>query len=207
MILGDPSYGPYLRELELTDAQPFYLAMLRDASVMLGDHFPKGLGELTLDLKARIADPLLYLFGIFRPNPDATETHLGNIQLRLAPEHRRGEVGVIVDKASQRKHAALTAHIALLDWAFAPQESEEGLGLHKVVAGYHFDNHPSQRLYKALGFGFEGLFHEHEIIHDTFRDIFRVGMLADEWRRIRNGEYLRPRVHPLVSGVQTEEAA
>jgi UDP-4-amino-4,6-dideoxy-N-acetyl-beta-L-altrosamine N-acetyltransferase len=72
------------------------------------------------------------------------------------------------------------------------QYAFDGLGLFKLWGEILATNGPMLRIHDAFGFRREGLFRAHVVKDGQRIDVVRVGMLADEWQRVRahNAELL-----------------
>jgi UDP-4-amino-4,6-dideoxy-N-acetyl-beta-L-altrosamine N-acetyltransferase len=55
------------------------------------------------------------------------------------------------------------------------------LGLHKLQCEVLAFNEPVIKLHKKFGFKVEGVFREQHRVDERFVDIFRLGLLANEW--------------------------
>jgi UDP-4-amino-4,6-dideoxy-N-acetyl-beta-L-altrosamine N-acetyltransferase len=88
-------------------------------------------------------------------------------------------------------------------WAFyAAQEAPKGTGsrmeflalehvfnslkLHKLHCEVLAFNTPVIKLHQKFGFQVEGIFRQHHLVDDQYVDIFRLGLLNDEWANKRN---------------------
>lgn len=66
-----------------------------------------------------------------------------------------------------------------LDHAF------DNLSLHKLFCEVLAFNEPVIKLHKKFGFEVEGVFKEHHLGDDGFVDVYRLGLLASQWRANR----------------------
>lgn len=62
-----------------------------------------------------------------------------------------------------------------LDYAFSE------LNLHKLSAEVLAHNEPVINLHKKFGFVVEGIFREHHLVDGIYVDVYRIGMLKQEW--------------------------
>ncbi len=94
------------------------------------------------------------LLGIFLKENDA---HIGNIKLGpINPYHHRGNIGIVIGERSQwGKGIATEAIIAFSDYAL------NEMSLHKVYAGYYYDNIGSGRAFLKAGFVEEARLPQH----------------------------------------------
>jgi UDP-4-amino-4,6-dideoxy-N-acetyl-beta-L-altrosamine N-acetyltransferase len=110
----------------------------------------------------------------------------------------RAEWGIyLADAAARGTGAADGATFLSLDHAFGP------LHLQRVTCEAIADNHRAIRLYERMGFRREGHRRAHVVRGDERLDVVDLGLLADEWGRLRPGHHDR-----LVSrGVLGEDVA
>lgn len=70
-----------------------------------------------------------------------------------------------------------------LDYAFFK------LDLHRLFCEVLAFNEPVIRLHQKFGFKVEGIFKEHHLSDDGFIDVYRLGLLANEWDAARESMY------------------
>ncbi|MCL7751319.1 UDP-4-amino-4,6-dideoxy-N-acetyl-beta-L-altrosamine N-acetyltransferase [Guyparkeria hydrothermalis] len=73
----------------------------------------------------------------------------------------------------------LAMEFLALDYAFRE------IGLHKLSCEVLAFNTPVIKLHKRFGFSVEGIFRAHHKIGGEFVDVYRLGMLAGEWKTAR----------------------
>ena len=116
-------------------------------------------------------------WAITRPGEDRL---LGHVSLfDLNDQSGRAEIGYGLARAYWGQgimHEALTA---VVDYAFGP------MGLRRLEADTHPDNHASLRALERLGFTREGLLRERWQVGDEISDTAFFGLLAREWRARR----------------------
>ncbi|KAF2225625.1 acyl-CoA N-acyltransferase [Elsinoe ampelina] len=115
-----------------------------------------------------------------KPKP----TPIGCIHLQpSSPEmahHRHTEIGIDILPEWQGKGYGGEAISWVLDWAF------DRLNLHKVMIRAFEYNEGAIRLYERIGFSREGRWKEY-LWHDgRYWDDIQLGMLAREWKEIKN---------------------
>ncbi|MFI6820682.1 GNAT family N-acetyltransferase [Micromonospora sp. NPDC050187] len=92
-------------------------------------------------------------------------------------EHRRGELGYVLDPRHQGHGYATEAATALLRYGF------EEFGLHRIVARCSARNTTSARLAERLGMRREAHFRECAFGKEEWRDEYVYAMLRAEWTR------------------------
>ena len=100
---------------------------------------------------------------------------LGAIELRLAAEHRRAELGYTLARWEWGKGYATEAARALVRYGFTE------LGLHRVHADHMARNPASGAVLRKLGMRHEGTQRRHVLRWGAWEDIERYGMLREEW--------------------------
>ncbi len=100
------------------------------------------------------------------------------LPLFIAPEWRRSGVGI--------RMAAMMLDIAFLQ-----------LRLHRVGTVYRADNTASEGLTNRLGFWQEGVSREAWYYQGHFHDLVNVGLIASEWKEIRDS--LREELDDTIS--------
>ena len=89
---------------------------------------------------------------------------------------KRASIGYMINPALHRQGIATEAVTAMLDFCFVE------LGLHRLQAFIHPDNHPSVRLVEKFRFRREGLLRDNLRVGEVWRDDVLYALLADEWR-------------------------
>jgi RimJ/RimL family protein N-acetyltransferase len=96
--------------------------------------------------------------------------------LRIDPKHRSIEVGsILYSPALQRTRGATEAMYLMARYAF------EDLGYRRYEWKCNALNEPSRRAALRLGFTFEGIFRQHQIVKGRNRDTAWFSMLDSEW--------------------------
>jgi len=107
----------------------------------------------------------------------ATDRHIGNVTLnRIHPIHRTADTGLMIGcKEFWGKGYAVQAWALLIDYGF------NTLQLHKVIAGAIDGHWGSLKALKRLGFQEEGRLREEYLIDGAYRDVIRMGLLAESF--------------------------
>ena len=90
-------------------------------------------------------------------------------------------VCIIGERKFWGKGLATIAHSLLFQWAF------EALGLHKIWAVIYTNNPAIERVVERLGFKTEGTLREEKLIHGKRIDLYRIGVLRDEFTPCHTG--------------------
>lgn len=139
-----------------------------------GPFHDRGDFDTTLKSMAASEDPLFFAI-IDR----ALERAAGRASyLRIDPKHRSIEVGsILYSPALQRTRGATEAMYLMARHAF------EDLGYRRYEWKCNALNTPSRRAALRLGFTFEGIFRQHQIVKGRNRDTAWFSMLDNEWPR------------------------
>jgi RimJ/RimL family protein N-acetyltransferase len=117
----------------------------------------------------------------------ASEDHgrlLGSISiLRLAWEHRRGEVGYWLAREARGAGHATRAVILVSAWAFS------ALGLERLDLLAATGNRPSQRVAERAGFTREARLRSRMRLGDRREDMFAYGLLQGEIPRVASAAH------------------
>ncbi len=92
---------------------------------------------------------------------------------RMAPAHRRSEVGYLLRSDHWGKGLMTEALERVVKHGF------EALGFHRVEAHTHPENRPSIRLLERCGFQFEGVLRQNYLMDGVFWDSAVYGKLTD----------------------------
>jgi len=104
---------------------------------------------------------------------------IGSITLMLADGQPRAEIGYILGREHWGRGFAAEAQGRTIEYAFGE------LGLHRLEADTHPDNHASTRSLERLGFRREGLLRERWLVGGEYGDSVLWGLLAEDWRARR----------------------
>ncbi len=109
--------------------------------------------------------------------------YLGQVGLHAI--HHRSKVGrlacVIARQDEMGRGFGSAAIASALDLAFAQQDDDTALGLHKVWLMVFATNERARRTYARLGFQEEGVLRDEYFHQDQWRDMVRMSLLAPEW--------------------------
>ena len=94
--------------------------------------------------------------------------------LEIDHGNKRAEVSYKLTQNNWNKGLMTEALKTILKYGFTE------LGLNKVTAQVHTDNHVSQHLLKKLGFTVEGTLREHEYLYGQYADVTIFGLLKRE---------------------------
>lgn len=101
---------------------------------------------------------------------------VGFVELtRAEVPKNRGEIGYIIQPSEHGNGYATEGAGLCLQYGFQDR------GLHKIWAQVGADNAASIRVLEKLDFQQEGLFREHEYKEGGFVDVYRYGLLREEW--------------------------
>ena len=103
--------------------------------------------------------------------------HIGNVGLfDIDWVSRRAEVRILIgNRGYQRQGCGAEAYRLVMEYAF------DGLGLHKLEAGYHEGNVASRALHERFGFRQEGVRRSHVYKAGSWCDLHEVGILREEF--------------------------
>jgi [ribosomal protein S5]-alanine N-acetyltransferase len=89
-----------------------------------------------------------------------SEQLVGMVRLGIiSVQYRTGDLGYGLRRDAQGRGLATEAAVLMLRYGFGT------LGLHRVYATHHPDNHPSARLLTRLGMTCEGVLHGHRLVN------------------------------------------
>jgi ribosomal-protein-alanine N-acetyltransferase len=172
--------------------------MLRTADVTL---VPIEVGDVSDEYVGWLNDPLTfrflgtkfgqtpvkvrqYLEGIKPPNllckilSGSSAQHVGNIALRgFDAVHRNMELGIVIGVAEARGRGIGHQACSLLI-----QHAFDHLNVHKITAGTVDENEGMKQVFLDLGFRIEGTLAQHYYLEDRYHDVYRFGLLRDEFR-------------------------
>ncbi len=104
---------------------------------------------------------------------------VGVIGLRgLTSASKAGEIGYWLSEDAQSKGIMTRSCTALLDYAFGRR------GMHRMQIRAATGNLRSRAIPARLGFTFEGVQREAELLYDHYVDLAVYGLLAQEWRKL-----------------------
>ena len=103
-----------------------------------------------------------------------TKTFVGTVLLKLAPAHRRAELGYWIGVPFWGYGYATEAAVGMVDYGFRV------LGLDRIDAHYIAGNEASGRVLQKVGMQREGVLRQHIVKWGEAHDIVMYGMLASE---------------------------
>lgn len=160
-----------------TQAQAAELLAATDGRHDLWTYMPWGPFETAEALAALIAgfqaDPAWFYFAITDP---ASGRVIGKAAyLRIAPDHGSIEVGgILFAPTLQRSPAATEAMVLMMRWAFAH-------GYRRYEWKCDAANLPSRRAAQRLGFSYEGVFRQHQVVKGLNRDTAWFAITDQDW--------------------------
>ncbi len=110
-----------------------------------------------------------------------TRAFVGTVLLKLAPAHRRAELGYWIGVPFWGHGYATEAAAAMVDYGFTI------LGLDRIDAHYLAGNEASGRVLQKVGMRQEGVLRQHIVKWDKAHDSVACGMLASEHQLGRTG--------------------
>lgn len=114
-----------------------------------------------------------------------TGEHIGNMGLRLTPQHKRAELGYWIGPPHWGKGYATEAGRAVLRYGF------EVLGCERIGASYFHWNQASGRVLEKLGMKPEGVRRRFVVRLGQVADDVLMGILREEWEQGRGEEVAR----------------
>jgi diamine N-acetyltransferase len=163
-----------LRHLEEKDA-PLMLEWIQDPEV--NKHFRFNSDNMTMDSVMDFIDNSQDMrenvnFAIV----DMTDEYLGTVSLKsIDLKVKNAEYAIVLRKKAQGKGYGLAATVKILEYAF------NTLNLERVYLNVLSNNEKAIRLYKNLGFIYEGEFKEHISIRGEIH--------STKWYRLTNAEF------------------
>lgn len=104
--------------------------------------------------------------------------HIGSCGIYVDRQDRKGTFGILIgDKKYWNKGIGTEASRMILDYAF------KKLKLHRVELDVYDFNPRAIKIYKRLGFKYEGAGREHVRYRGKFYDEIYMGLLRREWLR------------------------
>jgi len=112
-------------------------------------------------------------FSIFERDEEAL---VGGVGLRLAPDHRRAELGYWIAVPYWNRGYCTEAAVETLRFGF------EELALYRIHASHFANNPASGRVMEKIGMRHEGCRRGHVLKWGEFLDLEEYAVLAEEWR-------------------------
>lgn len=106
----------------------------------------------------------------------------GYIKLtRIRWFNRKAEISIMIKKEFQKKGFGTKVMRGIINYAFTK------MNLHRLEAEVLEFNEPSIKLMEKLGFKREGSLREAKYNDGKYWDIYRYGLLRNEWEQLNNG--------------------
>jgi len=165
-----------LRQIRLSDA-PRFVKWLADPSV----------NKFLVGRRVSMQEELRWIRGLKKQKDnkafaiDTKEgTHIGSIGLRLRPQNKNAELGIMIgDKRYWNKGYGSDAIRTILQYGF------ERLRLHRISLKVYAYNPRASHVYKNFGFQVEGRGREEILYRGKFYDDIYMGLLRRKWLKKR----------------------
>lgn len=164
-----------LRSLSATDVNKKYIGWNRDPKVMENVELPMNIPPQQLKRYVQSFDNLnRFHLGIFCKKGGL---FIGYFNIYCDGKNRNARTTVVIgDRDYWGKKVVLETRAKILDFLF------NVVGVHKVWGAIYARNLPSLFNYKAQGFTCEGVLRDQDRAPDgTWRDVYRFGLMRDEW--------------------------
>lgn len=169
----------YLRQIQLTDCTETYVNWLNDTQVnqYLETKWQKqDLSTITEFVNSQIKSDGSVLFAIIE---NTSLQHIGNIKIGpINKNHNHADISYFIgDKSMWGKGIATEAIRLIVKYGF------EDLNLHRIEAGAYCRAIGSWKALEKNGFKREAIFREHVFFVNEYIDVYRYGMLKDEYNK------------------------
>ena len=173
----------YLRGVDPSDTHGAYIEWVNDREItqyLETGYFPSDVEAVESYIEEMNGDDDVLFLAIVAA---ADDTHVGNIKLGpIDWIHRRGDIGLLVGERDYWGEGIGTEAIGLV-----VRHAFERLNLHKLTAGCYEQNVGSKRAFEKNGFEVEGRRRDHAAHGDGYADLLLLGLLAEEYERLREG--------------------
>ncbi|MDA1129830.1 MAG: GNAT family protein [Chloroflexi bacterium] len=113
-----------------------------------------------------------------------SDLHIGNVTLNnVSMVHRTGDTGLMIGRKDFWGRG-----LAFQAWALIIEHAFDQMGLRKVIAGVVDGNTASLRTLERLGFKIEGTLRKEFLVDEEPRDIYRLGLFREEFRRFDSSQ-------------------
>lgn len=168
-----------LRQITLEDCTPKYVSWLNDQKVnnfLETRHYKQNLNSIRDFVKSQIENNHSFLFAIIYKSE-----HVGNIKLGpINPHHNHADVSYFIgEKECWGKGIATESIHLICNFAF------EELNLHRLEAGAYSEAVGSWKALEKNGFKREAIFREQVLSDDKYMDVYRYGLLKNEYKNWR----------------------
>lgn len=169
----------YLRSLNLQDCTERYVEWLNDPEInryLETRWYEQNLSSVSDFINSQMENNHSYLFAIIKND---TNQHIGNIKIGpVNPYHHHADISYFIgEKALWGKGIATEAVKLVCDFGF------NKLNLHRIEAGAYSSAISSWKLLEKLGFKREGVFRNQVISEGEYIDVFRYGILKEEFSK------------------------
>lgn len=108
----------------------------------------------------------------------SSDLHIGNVKIDpINSKHGFAEYGIMMGKRSEwGKGYAKEATNKVIAFCF------QKLNIRKLTLGVVADNAAAVTLYKKIGFEVEGVYKQHGLYQDKFRDIIRMALFNNSYK-------------------------
>ncbi len=165
-----------IRKLEVKDI-PYILEWMKDPEVNMFFRFdPEAVSEVTVRhfIASSFGNSEIH-FAVVNDHDE----YLGTISLKNIDRiNLTAEYAISLRKNSHGTGCAAIATNQILEFGF------KTLGLHRVYLNVYEDNVRARKFYEKFGFVYEGMFRDHLLIRNQFRNLCWYGMLDNEYQLI-----------------------
>ncbi|KHM52663.1 hypothetical protein NZ47_03425 [Anaerovibrio lipolyticus] len=172
--------GVLLRQVVLSDCTPSYVSWLEDPEV--NQYLETRWTEQTLEsvrsfVQSQLGSENSILFAIMLEDDGR---HIGNIKLGPINEHHHyADISYFIgDKSMWGKGIATKAINLVCGYGISD------MNLHRIEAGTYAKAIGSQRALEKNGFIKEAVFRKQVITNNGYEDVYRYGLLMDEYKRL-----------------------
>ena len=167
-----------LRQIEISDCTPSYVSWLNDPIInqyLETRWSEQNLASIQSFVQSQRESDNSILFAITLANDGR---HIGNIKLGpINNHHRHADVSYFIgDKTMWGKGIATKAINLVCGYGF------RDIKLHRIEAGTYAKAVGSQRALEKNGFIKEAVFRKQVITNNGYEDVYRYGLLSDEYK-------------------------
>ena len=178
-----------IRKFKIDDAEDFIdFRSQKELYTYMNDHSHKSYDEHIKDLSRIIANyddenNPSYVWAV-----ELKENHKVIARLSIEhtyPKHNRIEIGGSLHPDYQGKGYAREFCFAFLNYLFSHKF------LHRIHIYIWAGNLSSRKLFKRVGFVFEGTHREARLKNGQYYDVWNFGLLREDWQAIKNSKELK----------------
>ncbi len=176
VLIGDLIY---LRQIKISDCTEQYVRWLNDPEV--NQYLETKWAEQNLEtiksfVESQRENEHSVLFAMVLKENDQ---HIGNIKIGpVHPHYLHADVSYFIGEKKQW-HRGIATEAIRLTCEFGFRE----LKLHRIEAGAYACAEGSWKALEKCGFKKEGIFRKQILFDDKYVDVFRYGLLRDEWQQ------------------------